>query len=187
MYGMVHTAARSMVIETLGEAAWRNVLEQAHLDGENFISCQNYSDDVTFALLDAVTRISGLAQEDLLKRFGRYWIGYTAHSSYGSMFKVGGNQLATFLSNLNRMHASVHTTMPASRMPSFEMLRNENGRIDILYTSDRTGLTSFVEGLLDGLMDHFGEAGHVSHTSTPEGDIFTLHCLDKKTEMKGAA
>lgn len=187
MYGMVHTAARSMIVETMGEAAWRNVLEQADLDGENFISCQNYSDNVTFALIDAATRISGMAQEDLLKRFGRYWIGYTANSSYGTMFKVGGNQLDTFLRNLNRMHASVHTTMPASRMPSFEMLRNENGRIDVLYTSDRTGLTSFVEGLLEGLMDYFGEAGHVSHQATPAGDVFSLHCTGKKAEMKGAA
>ncbi|MFN4184188.1 MAG: heme NO-binding domain-containing protein [Hyphomonas sp.] len=183
---MVHTAARSMVVETMGEAAWLNILQQADMDGEFFISGQNYSDDVTFALIDAVTKVSGFESTDLLKSFGRYWIGYTANSSYGTMFRIGGDRLDSFLLNLNRLHASVHSTMPASRMPSFELLRNENGRMDVLYTSDRTGLFPFVEGLLKGLMDHFGEAGHVTHATTHEGDIFSLHCTGKKAHSKAA-
>lgn len=187
MYGMVHTAARSMVVETMGEAAWQNVLAQADLQGEHFISGQCYSDAVTFALIDAATKVSGVNKTDLLKRFGKYWIGYTAKSSYGTMFRVGGDQLETFLTNLNRMHASVHATMPESRMPSFEMLRNEHGRIDVLYTSDRTGLTAFVEGLLKGLMEYFGETGYITHEETPEGEVFSLHCTGKKSELKGAA
>ena len=187
MYGMVHTAARSMVVETMGEAAWRDILNQADLNGEYFISGQNYSDDVTFSLINAVTRVSGIDSAELLKRFGEYWIGYTARSSYGTMFRIGGDQLDTFLTNLNRMHASVHSTMPASRMPSFEMLRKENGRIDVLYTSDRVGLFPFVEGLLKGLMDHFGETGHVTHALTDEGDVFSLHCQVGTRAVRGTA
>lgn len=187
MYGMVHTAARSMVVETMGDAAWRNVLSQADLDGEYFISGQNYSDKVTFALIDAITKVSGIETPDLLRSFGQYWIGYTAKSSYGTMFRVGGDELESFLANLNRMHASIHSTMPASRMPSFELLRTENGRIDVLYTSDRNGLFPFVEGLLKGLMDHFGETGHVTHALTDEGDVFSLHCGARNSAAPGAA
>lgn len=187
MYGMVHTAARSMVVETMGDAAWQHILEQADMDGEYFISGQNYSDDVTFALIEAVTRISGVETADLLRSFGRYWIGYAANSPYGTMFRIGGEDLDTFLKNLNRMHASVHTTMPESRMPSFELLRNENGRMDVLYTSDRTGLFPFVEGLLKGLMDHFREPGHVTHATTEEGDVFSLHCAARMQHLGSAA
>lgn len=187
MYGMVHTAARSMVLETMGEAAWQNILEQADLDGEYFISGQNYSDEVTFALIGAVTKVSRIETAALLKIFGQYWIGYTAKSPYGTMFRVGGDRLDTFLMNLNRMHASVHSTMPASRMPSFELLRKENGRIDVLYTSDRNGLLPFVEGLLSGLMDYFGETGHVTHALADEGDVFSLHCDAGNTHLRGAA
>jgi len=187
MYGMVHTAARSMVVETMGEAAWQNILAQADLDGEYFISGQNYSDEVTFALIDAVTKASGIETAALLKNFGRYWIGYTAKSPYGTMFRVGGDRLDTFLMNLNRMHASVHSTMPASRMPSFELLRNEDGRMDVLYTSDRTGLFPFVEGLLSGLMDFFGVTGHITHALTEEGDVFSLHCNGNNTHLRGVA
>lgn len=187
MYGMVHTAARSMVVETMGEAAWQNILELADLNGEYFISGQNYSDDVTFALIGAVSRASGIETADLLRNFGRYWIGYTAKSHYGTMFRVGGDRLDTFLMNLNRMHASVHSTMPASRMPSFELLRNEDGRMDVLYTSDRTGLFPFVEGLLSGLMDYFGETGTITHAMTEEGDVFSLYCGAANKPLRGAA
>lgn len=187
MYGMVHTAARSMVIETLGDDAWLSVLDEAQLSGEYFISGQNYSDDVTFALIAAISKVSSIEASELLRLFGQYWIQYAAKSSYGTMFRVGGEQLDTFLTNLNRMHASIHSTMPASRMPSFEVLRTETGRIDVLYTSDRTGLFPFVEGLLTGLMAHFGETGHVTHAATSEGDVFSLHCAARKISLPGAA
>lgn len=187
MYGMVHTAARSMVVETMGEASWQKILAEADLNGEYFISGQNYSDEVTFALIDAVTKVTGFETNDLLRNFGRYWIGYTVKSSYGAMFRVGGDRLDTFLMNLNRMHASVHSTMPASRMPSFEVLRQENGRIDVLYTSDRTGLHPFVEGLLEGLMYHFGETGHVTHALSNDGEVFSLHCDVQNKPLQGAA
>ncbi len=187
MYGMVHTAARSMVVETLGEGAWARVLDEAHLNGEYFISGQNYSDEVTFALIGAISRVSGIEASELLKSFGRYWIKYAANSSYGTMFRISGLDLVTFLTNLNRMHASIHSTMPASRMPSFEVLHAEDGRIDVLYGSDRTGLFPFVEGLLSGLMEHFGETGHVTHAATAEGDVFSLHREARQISLSGAA
>ncbi|MBY9068093.1 heme NO-binding domain-containing protein [Hyphomonas sp. WL0036] len=184
---MVHTAARSMVVETLGDDAWQSILAEAQLNGELFISGQNYSDEVTFALIGAIAKVSGIEPENLLRLFGEYWIRYAAQSPYGTMFRIGGNRLDTFLSNLNRMHASIHSTMPASRMPSFEMLRQEGNRIDMLYTSDREGLTPFVEGLLKGLMTHFGETGHVSHSLTHEGDVFSLNCETASSALPGAA
>ena len=187
MYGMVHTAARSMVVDTLGEGAWAHVLNEAQLNGEYFISGQNYSDDVTFALIGAISHVSGIETTELLKGFGRYWIKYAANSSYGTMFRVGGLDLVTFLTNLNRMHASIHSTMPASRMPSFEVLHAEDGRIDVLYGSDRTGLFPFVEGLLSGLMEHFGETGHVTHSITADGDVFSLHREARQISLSGAA
>lgn len=187
MYGMVHTAARSMVVDTLGEGAWTRILDEAQLNGEYFISGQNYSDDVTFALIGAISRVSGIETSDLLKNFGRYWIKYASNSSYGTMFRIGGLDLVTFLTNLNRMHASIHSTMPASRMPSFEVLHVEDGRIDVLYGSDRTGLFPFVEGLMSGLMEHFGETGHVTHMATADGDVFSLHREARQISLSGAA
>lgn len=187
MYGMVHTAARSMVVETMGEPAWLNVLDQAALSGEYFISGQNYSDEVTFAIIRAISKVSGIEVPALLRSFGEFWIKYAAQSPYGAMFRVGGEELDTFLTNLNRMHASIHSTMPASRMPSFEVLRKENDRIDVLYASDRSGLCPFVEGLMMGLMQHFGHSGHVTHVHTEAGDVFSLHCEARKLTLPGAA
>ena len=187
MYGMVHTAARSMVVETLGGSAWTRVLDEAQLNGEYFISGQNYSDDVTFALIGAISRVSGIEVSELLHSFGRYWIKYAANSSYGTMFRISGLDLVTFLTNLNRMHASVHSTMPASRMPSFAVLHVEDGRIDVLYGSDRTGLFPFVGGLFSGLMEHFGETGHVTHMATADGDVFSLQCEGRQISLSGAA
>ena len=72
------------------------------------------------------------------------------------------------------MHSSVQTTMPTARMPVFEVIDRAPGRIKLQYDSDREGLQSFVEGLLEGLMSHFGETGKVVHHSLPEGDVFSV-------------
>ena len=186
MYGMVHSAARSMAIDTLGGDAWFKLLQDSNLSRDAFVSNQNYDDDVTFRIVTAIAERLRIGPSELLRQFGVYWIDYAAKSPYGAMFRVGGEDLRTFLHSLNRMHASIHATMPASRMPSFEVLSDTGNRIDLLYVSDREGLNAFVEGLLAGLLDYFGEKGSVVHEATrPDGDVFSIRLEAAAPETGG--
>jgi guanylate cyclase soluble subunit beta len=175
MYGMVHNAARNMAVDALGNDEWALLLKTYKLSPDQFISNNNYSDAVTFEIVDAISERLGVGTNDLLRAFGRYWIEYAATSPFGVMFRVGGQDIRSFLRNLNRMHASIHATMPGSRMPSFEVLLETNSRIDVLYVSERIGLEAFVEGLFSGLLHHFGENGEVAHLeSRTDGDVFSI-------------
>lgn len=175
MYGMVHTAARAMALDALGPAAWLALLQENDLSRDHFVSNQNYSDEVTFRIVSAISGRLGMDPDEMLRAFGEYWIEYAAKSPYGAMFRIGGRDLRAFLHNLNRMHSSVHATMQFSRMPSFEVIGETDNRIELLYMSDRTGLTEFVVGVLTGLLRYFGEQGHVSYEgSRPDGDVFTI-------------
>jgi Haem-NO-binding len=58
MYGMVHRAARQMIIENHGEASWAQILSSSGLGDESFISANVYSDDVTMILLGEISNFS---------------------------------------------------------------------------------------------------------------------------------
>lgn len=175
MYGMIHTAARSMVRDQLGEATWNIILARTGLSEEHFITAKHYSDETTLRVIGAIADTTGHAVPDLLRDFGKYWIKYATASAYRSIFTLSGNNLDTFLTNLNRMHMSVARMMPEARLPTFETLSSTPGETELLYRSDRDGLTGFVEGLLIGLMDYFGEAGTVEYRPVGGQHIFRLN------------
>ncbi|MDM7983051.1 MAG: heme NO-binding domain-containing protein [Maricaulis sp.] len=162
MYGMIHQAARQMVHAVADDATWSKILTTSGLQEEHFISAQTYDDEVTLTLIGAIQSVTEIPLDELLSAFGRYWIEFAASTSYSSVLEMAGNDLETLLENLDRMHTSIKSTMPDADMPSFYVSRVEGRDLYIEYRSSRTGLEAFVKGLLEGLLDRFGDTGEVS-------------------------
>lgn len=162
MYGMIHQAARQMVHAVADEATWSKILATSGLHEEHFISAQTYDDEVTLTLIGAIQDVTGMPIEELLSAFGRYWIEFAASTSYGSVLEMAGSDLDSLLENLDRMHTSIKSTMPDAEMPSFYVSRVEGRDIYVEYRSSRSGFEAFVKGLLEGLLDRFGDTGEVS-------------------------
>ena len=101
MYGVVNRAIEQLVVSMKGEAGWRGVCAHAGLSADGFVSMQNYDDDVTFRLVQAVSTRLGLPPEQVLEAFGEYWITYTAEEGYGELMAAGGSHLREFLGNMN--------------------------------------------------------------------------------------
>ena len=161
MYGMVHRAARQMVMELHGEDQWAEILAGSGLGNEAFISANVYGDDVTATLLQALSQHFETPVNSILQSFGEYWIKFAYNGDYKSMMTMAGHDLGTFLNNLNRMHDSIQVSIPGARLPTF-LVEEENPKsITLLYYSERVGLEPFVEGLLSGLVRHFGRTGAV--------------------------
>ena len=181
MYGMIHNAARELAVAQWGEDAWRRILDRAGLDEIHFIAGDVYSDEVTFGLMGAITEETGVPLETLLFDFGRYWIIYASESAFASVMRTCGADFQSFVAGLDRMHRSIRTAMPQAQMPSFEVLSNTDGRVEILYASTRQGLEPFVDGLFVGLLDHFKEAGEISHAPrNDEGVVFTVKLAKRR-------
>lgn len=174
MYGMIHNAARALVTRQYGEAAWASIIQKCGFSSDKFIGAQPYPDETTMALIGAIIEHLGARPEAVLEAFGRHWVEYAAASPYGSLLDRTGGDLATFLANLDRMHASIKSTMPAASMPSFHVAGVADDRIDVEYRSARQGLAPFVKGLLAGLLDRFGQTGVISSC---EGDGLTLFSI----------
>ena len=182
MYGMIHQAARSLVLDLRGEAAWQEILNSSGLSEEHFLSAQYYGDDMTFGLVGTIAEYLGLDTAVVLEEFGRYWLKFAEMTPYGSVLNMAGDDLETFLGNLDRMHSSIRSTMSKAVMPSFDASQNASGDIVVAYRSERVGLEPFVRGLLYSVLDRFGQSGNISTLATSGGADFTI-ALD---EVKAA-
>ncbi len=161
MYGMIHVAVRKMVADELGESGWAQVLRATGYGGGEFISASTYDDSVTFALVGASASACSQDLDPFLERLGQYWIRFASDGAYKTLMAVAGADLLTFLENLDRLHTAVQAAMPAARLPSFTVTESGPGYVRVSYASERTGMESFVTGLLEGLLHRFGHSGTV--------------------------
>ncbi len=179
MYGLIHKAIRDCVRQEFGADAWNRIEERAGADQSIFVSMQAYPDEVTLGLLASTVGELNLDLSDLLNRFGRFWVLHTARTEYGPLFDFAGSDVRSFLGNLNAMHEQVAITFANLRQPSFTVEDGPDGSILLHYESPRSGLSSFVIGLLEGLSEHFEQPLQIEHVENREEgaphDVFRLN------------
>ncbi len=174
VYGMIHQAARELAVSHIGEAEWDRFCKTHGIVGAQFLGFEYYDDAITLRLIDLVADRLGLERDVALVEFGRTWIRFASKSAFGRVLSLAGNDLETFLDNLDRMHASIKSNMPQAEMPSFQILEARPDAIRLLYRSSRIGLAPFVAGILAEVALRFGERISVTHAPSDLGVEFTL-------------
>lgn len=180
MYGLVNKAIQGLVTQKKGSEAWDRVIEQTGTT-TTFISMETYPDSVSFTLVGAAAEELGTDAATFLRELGHYWVAYTGAEGYGDMFHLWGNDLRSFLENLDLMHERVKSTMPQLEPPSFSVKDEPDGRIRFSYHSHRDGMAPMVEGLLAGLAIKFSSPmsiEHVVHRADAGHDEFLLDLSD---------
>ena len=151
MYGMINLALEQMVKQGFGADTWDKIKNKAGLDEVRFISMKSYDDKVSYDLVGAASEVLNIDANELLEKFGEYWILHTAKEGYGDMLKMAGDNLPDFLKNLNLMHMKVGSVMPELIPPSFEVQDLTDNSLILIYSSKRAGLAPMVVGLVKGL------------------------------------
>lgn len=175
MYGMIHQAARDLAVARLGQAEWDALLERNGLSGRHFIGMDYYSDAETMRLVGLIADKLGCDMDATFHAFGRYWVEFAGASVYGRVLNMAGGDLAAFIGNLDRMHASIKSNMPRAALPGFEVLSSDAAEIRVVYRSERRGLAPFVQGILAAVAERFGERVVVTYeTLDADGVLFVL-------------
>lgn len=174
MHGMIHQAARAMALDRLGEAEWDALTCATGLSGKNFIGVDYYSDAETFALVKVIARRLDLPLNQAFFEFGRHWIEFVAVSAFARALRMAGDDLQSFLSNLDRMHASIKSNIPRASIPSFQVITASPEAIELCYRSEREGLAPFVHGILWAVARRFGETVEIAYAPSTGGVLFTI-------------
>ncbi len=174
VYGMIHQAARDMAVAHLGEAEWEALAASHGLSGHHFIGVDYYSDADTLSLVNVISKRLSLPIDQALYEFGRFWITFAGASAYGRVLRMAGDDLESFIENLDRMHASIKSNMPLASLPSFQVLESDSRHIQVLYVSERDGLEPFVQGILSAVAERFDESVTIDYGACPDGVVFEI-------------
>lgn len=169
MYGMVNEGIRKFIIEKLGEDKWLEIVRIAKLESEFFVPLKTYPDKVTFDLVGAICEVMHISPEEALEAYGRYWIYFAETSGYENLLSMFGSDFRSSIQNLNHMHEHMGTFMTGIIAPAFHVYEEDEHQITVDYFSKRQGLSPFVLGLFYGLLDRYGQAGHVENLG-PAGE-----------------
>jgi guanylate cyclase soluble subunit beta len=156
MYGLIHTAMKSMVINQFDEQTWQQIAQEANFTQEQMLTMRVYDDASTFALVEATASVLKTSVANCLREFGRYWVMEFAPCDYGVLLDHTGSNMLRFLENLNGLHDRVATSFSEFKPPRFRLETSAVGPL-VHYESNRSGLAEFVVGLLEGLALRFNE------------------------------
>lgn len=95
---------------------------------------------------------------------------------------MAGRNLGDFFSNLNRMHSSLNVALPEASMPHFDLIRSDAQGYEVVYRSEREGLSCFVEGVFRGLFRYYEQSIEMSWEIKPGGTHFHLIHLDQNED-----
>jgi hypothetical protein len=125
---------------------------------------ETYPDEVTLALAASASEELGIDVSAFLRDLGYFWVTYTGSEGYGEMFNMWGNDMTSFLANLDQMHERVKATMPHLEPPSFTCTELADNRVLLIYRSHRPSMAPMVRGLLEGLAAKFNTTLDIKHT-----------------------
>ncbi len=155
MKGVVFNLLEAFVVENWGEQTWEDLLDLCPLrTKEPFVGPGTYPDEDLVALAVKASEILGVPLPDALRAFGRF-----AFPKLGAAFPTflePYDNAATFLRSVESViHVEVRKLMPEAVTPRFEYAEVGPDQLRITYRSRRQ-LCFFMEGLLQGVADHFG-------------------------------
>jgi len=170
MYGIINQAIKDLVIKQTNEDVWIKICEEVH-SPVDFISMEYYQDKLTYDLVGAVSRATGLDPHAILQSFGKHWTLYTAKVGYESIMDLFGSDFLSCLKNLNNLHERMGLSMPDLKPPHFSYEDITEKSIYLNYKSTRKGLVPMVKGLIEGLAEKYHTKVEINICSAADDEI----------------
>ncbi|ELU08873.1 hypothetical protein CAPTEDRAFT_19651 [Capitella teleta] len=182
-YGQIHLCVRSLVLEKFGEEKWRQITEKAGCDEiDDFMTFHHYGDDLTINLIAVVSEVLEVPLAVVLELFGEYFFTYCLQNGYDKMLRTLGDNIRTFIQNLDSLHALLAMTYKHIQAPSFRCESGDEDALILHYYSVRSGLYPIVIGVLRAVGrelyhqeiqmepleitdEAMGDHGHLSHVT----------------------
>lgn len=93
--------------------------------------------------------VIGVTKNSILEGFGTMFFEHCQKSGYDLMLQTLGGTLKDFFNSLDGLHEQMLLLYPGMRPPSFRAKESKYGRrLEIYYSSERTGLEYLVVGLI---------------------------------------
>ncbi len=168
MKGVVFTEFLDMVEDKFSPELADTIIEKSDLpNGGSYTSIGTYDVCEMGRLVQNLSTETGAPAPDLMGVFGKHLFSRFAATN-PDVFR-SDHCCFTFLSEIEgTIHRDVRKLYPDAELPSFEYEFPEQDKMVMVYSSPR-GLGKVAEGLIEGCIEHFGEAIDVSAEDLSEG------------------
>jgi len=182
MKGVIFNIFENFISKNLGEDAWYKVLDEARPEDEVFVGPKTYPDSTFLKLLSTCVGLYKLPLDSAVRTFGKFTFPQLVSRAPDlvAQFKTP-EDLLIGLDGI--IHVEVRKLMEDADPPKFVVSRREDGVLDVQYISKRK-LCRLVEGLMEGLAEHYGKELHLVHKEcTCQGAsscVFEISFLEKR-------
>lgn len=162
MYGLINKAIKEFITLHHGNEVWEETNRELGLSESQFISMESNPDEVTFRMLDHLSRKTGIPKTELAEQMGEYFLDFAGKEGFGDLLELAGDTLPELLQNLNELHVRVKMLMPDLNPPRFEISDQTENALMLHYYSSRDGFAVFMVGVLKGLFKKFNLKGDLN-------------------------
>ena len=153
MYGWINDCIEKLVVEKFGIEKWHAIKEKAGVDVPDgcWVRLQVYDDGCTVDLVMAAADILGVGSDVVLELFGQYFIHFVKGEGYSNLMFCQGDNLKSWLNNINDLHLHLENTLPEIVAPEFWCVDDPTtlGAVILRYRSKRGSLLApLVVGLV---------------------------------------
>ncbi len=155
MKGIIFTELLEMVGQMKSEDFVDEWIESCDLpSGGAYTAVGTYPHQEAVTLVIRLSEMTGTPSGDLLRMYGSHLFGRFP-ILYPVFFEKVDNAI-DFLSQIEDViHVEVRKLYPDAELPTFLATRPADGRLDLLYRSERQ-MGDLAEGLIGGCVTHFG-------------------------------
>ena len=163
MKGVIFNLLEDMIVAKCGDDTLEEIYAEATFtaDAPPFVGPDTYPDADLLAMVELLSRKMDTPVSDLVYGFGRYMFPELA-----ARFPAFLEHLPTpvaFLETVNEViHVEVKKLFEEATPPVVTIEKTADGRARLLYRSDRQ-LCRLLEGLLDGVGDHYRQKATYRH------------------------
>lgn len=156
MYGLINIGLLRFIEEQYGLDVLTACTQSTPVTEASLCPVSAYDDDITYQIVGDACRLTGTDPNEFLRLFGRFWVLTVAARRYAYLLNMSGPTFIDCVDGLDLMHERIATQYKNLRQPSFTLRSTDDPREYILeYRSSRSGMRTFVIGLIEGLSEYF--------------------------------
>lgn len=177
MKGIVFTELLDMIEDKFSYDMVDQLLLETDLpSGGTYTSIGTYDHTEMVNLVLKLSEKTGIPAADLLYAYGRHL--FRVFSKNYAHFFAGASSGFDFLGSIHDyIHVEVRKLYPDAQLPHFDIVRESERSMRMIYSSDRK-MSTLALGLIDECMVHFNEKVTVTSTFlTDDGSKVVFHII----------
>ncbi len=169
MHGLINRAIQCFVRDSYGRERWIEVTHLADLGFSDFEAMLHYDDELTDAVLEAVSRSLGVPRDTVLEDVGTYLVSHPNVEALRRLLRFGGVSFEEFLHSLDELPDRARLAVDDLVLPRMELREYGENTYSLTCESEHDGFGHVLMGVLRTLADDYGALVFLEHKGGQPG------------------